>query len=413
MSDPIMIVSGVVFGGLFVFIAIMLSVVIASNFTRRYYSKFEPSVSVIIPAYNEEKSIADSIGAVLDSDYPKNKIEVIVVDDGSTDDTVNILKKDKRVRIIRQNHQGKVSALNAGIQKSKNDFIAVIDADTILDKKCLKELLRPFSDPVVGGTTGTNMVRNNNTMITAFQNIEYHFLSLIANSFSTVFKNGIWFFGSLACYRKSVLEKVGYFKFDSETEDHDLALEIKRSGYRTINLRSAIGYTIVPSTLKSLYRQRRRWWVGSSQALLKNKALFKRLSAPVQFVYANHFWWSFYSLVSLPLILYQVNFWLPYNSGSAFALGSYLFKWFSLLGPISVIYNIPQNGVSMYSIFGVLSGILTSTLNISALKNIKERLYYRNILAIFFYFPYTIVLNMIILISLVSNKVWKKSHYVK
>jgi len=413
MPDPIMVISGFVFGGLFVFIAVMLLVVLISSFTNRYYSRFEPNVTVIIPAYNEEKSISDSVNAVFDSDYPKNKMEVIVVDDGSTDNTINMLKKDKRIKVLKQDHQGKVAALNKGIRKSKNEFIAVIDADTILDKKCLRELLRPLSDPVVGGTTGTNMVRNNKTMITAFQNIEYHFLSLIANSFSTVFRNGIWFFGSLACYRKSVLDKVGYFKFDSETEDHDLALEIKRAGYRTINLRSAMGYTVVPSTLKALYRQRRRWWVGSSQALLKNKSLFRRLSAPVQFVYANHFWWSFYSLVSLPLIIYQINFWLPYNSGSAFALGTYLFKWFSLLGPISVIYNIPQNGLSMYSIFGVLSGILTSTLNVSALKNLKERLYYRNILAIFFYFPYTIVLNMIILISLVSNRFWKKSYYVK
>ena len=411
MQDPIMFVSALVFGALFLFIATMLLVSIFSQFSRRVYPDFEPDISVVVPAYNEEKNIMQCIDSIFNSQYPANKIEVIVVDDGSTDSTLKLLKKDSRIQVLRQDHKGKVAALNLGTKKSKNEIIAVIDADTSLDKHCLNQLVRPFSDLEVGATTGTNVVRNNNNILTAFQNIEYHFLSLIAGSFSKLFNNGIWFFGSLACYRKSVLEKIGYFKYDSETEDHDAALEIKRAGLRTINLRSAIGHTIVPSTFKSLFKQRRRWWVGSSQTLIKNRSLFKRFSLPVQFVYLNHFWWSFYSIVSLPLIIYQINFWLP--NGNAFALGSYLFKWFSLLGPISVLYNLPSNGVSMYSIFGVLSGIMTSTLSISALKNIKERLHYRNILAIFFYFPYTIGLNMIILVSIITNKFWKKSVYVK
>jgi len=414
MKDIIMLASGILFGILFSFLSFIFLVFMASGFFRRNYRSHEPKVSVVIPAYNEEKNIEECINSVFSSDYPKEKTEVIVVDDGSRDNTLKILKKYKKVKVLGQKHLGKVEALNLGVLNSSNEFVLTLDADTILEKNCIKELLRPFADKSVGATTGNNNVRNKKSMIGAFQNVEYHFSNLIRNSFSKVFNNGIWFSGSLACYRKSALQNIGYFKKDTLAEDQDIALEMKKAGYRTINATTASGYTIVPSRIKELYRQRARWWIGTLQSIVKNKSLFSRKASPsILFLFINQFWWSFYAFLSLPLIIYQINYWFPYNSQSIFSMLSYLFKWFSLVGPVYVLYKIPDFGISIYSIFGVLSGIMTTLLSIAALKMFKDRINLRNMLAIFFYFPYTIVLNIIILVSLLKHRFWARSYYIK
>jgi len=414
MKEAIMFLSSVLFAILFSFLLFIFSIFIISRFVKREYTEFSPKVSIVVPAYNEEKNIADCLESIYKSDYPKDKFEVIVVDDGSADDTIKAAKKYRNIRILRQNHLGKVEALNLGSRKASSQFVLTVDADTTLDKECMKELLSPFSDRQIGATTGNNNVRNKKSMLSAFQNVEYHFSNLIRNSFSTVFKNGIWFSGSLACYRKSALEKIGYFKKDTLAEDQDIALEMKKAGFKTLNLSMAAGYTIVPVRIKELYRQRSRWWIGTLQSIVKNKELFSIRSSPsLLFLYINQFWWSFYAFLSLPLIIYQVNYWLPFNSQDLFTLSSYFFKWFSLLGPIYVLYRIPEFGISLYSIFGVLSGVMTTVLSIAALRQFKDTISLKNVFAIFFYFPYTIVLNIIILISLLRHRFWIKSFYIK
>ena len=414
MKDLIMLISSILFGILFLFLVFIFAIFTISIFYKKKTNDFEPNATVIVPAYNEEKNIKECLNSIFNSNYPTAKLEVIVVDDGSSDNTIRVVSKYKKVKVLSQNHLGKVEALNLGALHSSNEFIVTIDADTVLEKSCMRELLKPFAHKSIGATTGNNNVKNQSSIISAFQNVEYHFSNLIRNSFSVVFSNGIWFSGSLACYRKKVLQKIDYFKKDTLAEDQDVALEIKKAGFKTLNVSTAIGYTIVPSKMKDLYRQRSRWWIGTLQSIFKNRSLFSRKSSPsLMFLYINQFWWSFYAFLSLPLIIYQVNYWLPYNSQSTFSLLSYLFKWFSLLGPIWVVYKIPDFGISIYSIFGVLSGLMTTVLSIAALRMFKDKISLKNIMAIFFYFPYTIVLNIIILISLLRHRFWEKSFYLK
>ena len=414
MQDKIMFFSSILFGVLFSFLLFVFCVFALSRFIKPKKSDFEPEVSVVIPAYNEGTRIKECLDSVFNSDYPIRKLEVIVVDDGSTDNTLETIKRRKNVRILRQSHLGKVEALNLGVSKASHDFIMSLDADTIVDPQCIKELLKPFSDISVGATTGNNIVKNNKTLISAFQNVEYHHLNLIRNSFSAVFNNGIWFSGSLACYRKEALEKIGNFKKDTLAEDQDVALELKKSGYRTINSSTALGYTVVPSKIRDLYRQRARWWMGTLQSVIKNRAiLLKKASPSVIFLYVSQFWWSLYSFLSLPIILYQLNYWFPYNSHSTYSIFSYFIKWFSMIGPIYVIYRIPAFGISSYSIFGVLSGIITTVISLVALKSFKDKISIKNMLAIFFYFPYTILLNIIILLSILKHRFWEKGSYIK
>ncbi|MBW2979838.1 glycosyltransferase family 2 protein [Candidatus Woesearchaeota archaeon] len=414
MEDLVMALTGVLFFILFAFLGFIFVVFLVSRCVKRKEIDFKPKVSIVIPTFNEEKNIKECLDSIFDSDYPKEKIEVIVVDDGSKDKTTNIVNDYKKVHLLKQNHCGKSEALNLGALKASHEFILTIDADTIIDKDCIKEIVKPLADKMVGASTGNSRVKNSNSLAGIFQNIEYHYNNLIRNVFSIVFKNGIWFFGALACYRKSVLVKIGHFKKDSMTEDMDIALEIKKEGYKTINVHNAFGYTIVPKNFRELYTQRSRWWVGVLQSLIKNRDMFSHKSSPaILFLFVNQFWWSFYAFLSFPAILYQVNYWLPYNSQSFASLFGYLFRWFSLSGPIFVLYKLPVWGISFYSFFGVLSGIISTIMIVAAIKMFKDRINFKNMFAIFFYFPYTIILNIIIVISLLRPELWRKKAFIR
>lgn len=413
----IMNFSAFVFGILFLFILFLFITTILAFFSKQRKVTYEPKVSILIPAYNEEKNIGKCLTSILNSKYPKNKMEVIVIDDGSTDNTQKIIKgfskKFKNVKLIKGNHEGKSEALNSGVKKSSYDIIMSVDADTIVNKDAVKKLVTPFFYKNVGATNGSCLVKNKNSILGIFQNIEYHYNNLIRRSFSELFRNGIWFFGAFACYRKEILKEIGYFKRDTLTEDMDIALEIYSKNYKIINVYDAIGFTVVPKTIMALVKQRTRWWVGVLQSLNKNNHLFNAKSGPsIIFLFINQYWWSFFAIVSLPLIIYQFNYWLPYNISNFSDFFVYTFGWVSLFGSMRVIYKIPEWGLSVYSIFGVLSGILSSILIVSAIYLYKDKLNVNNIFAIFFYFPYTIVLNIIIFISIIKISFLKRKFFI-
>ncbi|MBI4918544.1 glycosyltransferase family 2 protein [archaeon] len=411
MTEMIMFFSGLFFGILFIFLAFVFSVFVMSLVKKTAnYEEFTPLVSVVIPAVNEEKNIGKCLMSIHNQDYPRGRVEVIVVDDGSIDRTKSVAQHFC-AKVLSQNHKGKSEALNLGVQNAVHDIIFTIDADTVLEKSCLKNLVKPFVDFSVGATTGNSKVINSKTFLGTFQNIEYSYNNLIRSSFSKLFSTGIWFFGALACYRKDALNKVGGFKTDTLAEDMDIALDLNNAGYRTINVPNAVGYTVAPSTFKALYDQRARWWIGTLQALTKNKHLFFENSLSLKFLFINQFWWSFYSFISLPLIVYQVNYWLP--SGGISEILEYLFRWFSLAGPVYVIYKIPEWGISIYNIFGVLSGLISAVMMFSAILMFKDKLTLNTLLGVFFYFPYTIFLNTIIIISMLKCHFWTKSYFIR
>ena len=417
VESMIMVLGSIVFAVLFTFLMFVLASVVISLFRKTEYPDYEPEVSVIIPCYNEESNIKNCLDAVYSLDYPKEKMEVIVVDDGSTDNTLDVLKKIKKEHknliIARGKHEGKSESLTIGAKIASKEIVFAVDADTLVEKSCLKRLVRPFADKNIGLVNGSCIARNSNSLISIFQKIEYHHNNLLRKSFSALFNNGIWFFGAFVGYRREALEKIGYFKKDTMTEDMDVAMEIYSAGYRTINVHDALGYTAVPSSLSQLIRQRVRWFMGALQTLKKNSSLFSRKSSPsILFVFINQYWWSLYAVISFPLIAYQVYYWLPYNTESFAALSMYLFRWFSLLGPLYVIYKIPQWGISLYNIFGVLSGVISTSLIVGSIYLFKDKLHFKNALGIFFYFPYTIILNTIAVIGLIKLIFLKKRHFI-
>ncbi len=245
---------------------------------EEFDSTFKPPVSAIVAAYNEETVIARTVQSLLNSDYPD--LEVVVVDDGSTDGTAKTMRElfseDDRVTFISQENSGKSGALMRGIQDAKNDILVCLDADTQLSSNAVSLLVRHFADPKVGAVAGNVKVGNRTNILTKWQSIEYiSSQNLDRRAYSQL--NAITVVpGAAGAWRRQAVIDAGGFLRDTLAEDMDLTWRIRRLGWSVTTESDAYGYTEAPDTLHSLFKQRFRWTFGSLQCLWKHRsALFK------------------------------------------------------------------------------------------------------------------------------------------
>jgi hypothetical protein len=154
-----------------------------------------------------------------------------------------------------------------------------------------------------------------------------------------------------------------------------------------------------------------RWYYGALQALAKNRDSLKKKSPAVLFLFFNQYWWTFFAIVFFPMTAYQVHYWLPQTG--LVDVFFYILRWFSLWGPAMVIYKIPEWGLNFASIFGVSAGTITFILSLAALKDFKIKLSPWLIPALFFYFPYTIVLNTAVLFGLARHGTSGRKYFIK
>ena len=239
--------------------------------------KTYPRVSVIVPAYNEEKTLAKTVSSLLGMDYPKDRIEVIVVDDGSKDRTYEIAKgfSDKRVRVFKKENGGKGSAINLGIGKAGGEFVAVLDADSFVSKGALKRMVGYFEKKSVMAVTPTLKVYQPSGFWQQIQSIEYLFSVFFRKIFS--FMQGVYVTpGPLSVYRKSFFRKHGGFDEKNITEDLEVALRIQSKNYDIQNSINAYVYTVAPNTFGGLMKQRVRWFTGLTDNLYEYRGLFGR-----------------------------------------------------------------------------------------------------------------------------------------
>lgn len=232
--------------------------------------------SVLIPAYNEEENIEATIRSVLnDSDLVR---EIIIIDDGSTDQTAQIVSRVKRlsekITLINKENGGKASALNLGIKKSKSNIIISIDSDTIIEKNSIQNLVKHFKNKNVAAVAGKIKVANYKTILGGFQSIEYTVgQNIEKKAFSRINAVGV-IPGAIGAWRKSDLLKCGGYSSDTLVEDQDLTLSILQSGKKIIYEPKAIAYTETPSTIRGFYKQRFRWVFGTIQCFWKYKKNF-------------------------------------------------------------------------------------------------------------------------------------------
>ncbi|GAI65631.1 unnamed protein product, partial [marine sediment metagenome] len=223
-----------------------------------------PSVSIIIPAYNEGKVIEKTIRSVLELSYSQK--EIFVVDDGSKDDTLKIAKlmeTNNPIRVIsKKKNGGKWGALNKGIESSKSDIIVCIDADTVLDKNAIQPLVSHFIDSKVGAVAGNIKVGNRDNILTKLQALEYISKLNIQRRSEAFFRKVTVVPGPLGAFRKSIIKEVGFYTGDTFAEDADLTLKILRAGYKIKYEPKSIGYTEAPISIFDLAKQRYRWYRG-------------------------------------------------------------------------------------------------------------------------------------------------------
>ncbi|MDP4109252.1 MAG: glycosyltransferase [Bacillota bacterium] len=237
---------------------------------------FQPFISVLIPAYNEEGVIAKTIGTVLKSSY-KN-FEVIVINDGSTDKTGEIVdgfvQKYPNVRQIIKTNGGKFSALNLGFTEAKADYIVTIDADTIVLPDTLGYLALPFEDPSVDAVCGNVQVGNVKNILTGFQTVEYITTqNYDRRAFDSLNCIGV-VPGATGAWRKAKVIEAGGYSNETLTEDADLTLTMLEHNAKIVYMPFAKSITESPETVKTLSKQRFRWSFGTLQTLFKHKKSF-------------------------------------------------------------------------------------------------------------------------------------------
>lgn len=241
-------------------------------------SNYSPFVSVIIPAYNEAAVIGKTIESILSSDYPA--FEIIVVDDGSSDDTSEVVGQlflaEERVRLFTRANAGKAAALGFGLKESRGEIVIGLDADTVFEPLTIANLAHRFSDSRIGAVAGNAKVGNRINLVTRWQALEYiTSQNLDRRAFASL--NCITVVpGAVGAWRRDLVEKAGGFFSDTLAEDQDLTLRIRRLGYKIGYEETAAAWTEAPDTMRGLFRQRFRWSFGTLQCMWKHRdALFR------------------------------------------------------------------------------------------------------------------------------------------
>lgn len=277
--DPITIVIyASIYVGLVATSFYALSYISGRKYKPKLFSDKElPTVTVAIPAYNEENSIEDTIKSILKSDYPKDKLEILVIDNNSTDNTLKLAKKFEKfgVKVLQEKKKGKGHALNLAIKKSTGEIFFSMDADTFVEPHSVKEMARHFKNKDVMCVSPAIVVYKPKTILQLIQHAEYLFGLFLRKAFSSV--NALHITpGAFSAYRKSFFKKHGGYEVGNITEDLELALRIQTNGYLIANCPEAPAYTIAPKKFHALTKQRMRWYTG----LMKNTWKYRRIINP-------------------------------------------------------------------------------------------------------------------------------------
>jgi len=233
----------------------------------------ELSVSVLIPAFNEARVIAASIRQILASVHPH--LQVIVVDDGSTDGTADVVRKefadDARVSLIQTPNGGKARAINLALAEATGDIVVVLDADTQFEPLTISRLVRWFANPKVGAVAGNAKVGNRINVLTRWQALEYITAQNLERRALATLDCITVVPGAVGAWRREALTGLGGFPANTLAEDQDLTLSVQRAGYKVLFDAEAIAWTEAPDTLGGLAKQRFRWAFGTLQCLWKHR----------------------------------------------------------------------------------------------------------------------------------------------
>lgn len=241
---------------------------------RAGVAPFTPPVSVLIPAYDEAAVIGATLRSVFETDYP-SPVEVIVVDDGSTDETAKVVEavavRETRVRLVRQTNSGKAAALDRALREASHETVVLLDADTRFQRGTLGALVQPLSDPQNGAVSGHARVGNTARFIARCQALEYICGFNLDRRAYAAWNCITVVPGAVSAFRRQAINAAGGFNGDTLAEDTDLTLALHRAGYRVDYTSGAVALTEAPESCAALIRQRSRWAFGTMQCAWKHR----------------------------------------------------------------------------------------------------------------------------------------------
>lgn len=238
-------------------------------------SSSAPLVSILVPAYNEQAVISRTLNSLVNIKYDRK--EIIVIDDGSTDLTRFVAAGYKQygVKVLSKPNGGKASALNYGLLFAKGEIIITIDADSMVTRDAVDEIVRSMtSNPNIVAVAGNIKVLNSKSILTRIQELEYIMaINTIRRAFAR-FGAVMVIPGAFGAFKKHKVMEVGGYDTDTVTEDFDVTIKLLKTRGAVSSSSAASAYTEVPSTWKSLYKQRVRWGTGTFQTIIKHKDIF-------------------------------------------------------------------------------------------------------------------------------------------
>ncbi|MFH1106777.1 MAG: glycosyltransferase family 2 protein [Candidatus Micrarchaeota archaeon] len=310
-----------------------------------------PSLTLVIPAYNEGTTLAKSIESALACDYPRKELEIIVVDDGSRDATLAIAKSyaSRGVRAVTKKNGGKASALNLALKEAKGEFFATLDADSYMEKDGLRKMMGYFAEKDVGAVTSVMKVWRQETFWQKLQGVEY----LVA-----VFTRRLQSFmdainvtpGPLSIFKTRVLRDLGGFDEGNLLEDQEMALRLQEHHYRIKSSTNAIVYTDVPPGFFSLLRQRLRWYRGGMRNFISHYYMVSPRYGDFGVFFMP------FAIVSI-FVLFAVISFIVYSFATGFPLAAYFkYGWQAVVysvTPLQLISVAILAFVSLYTYLGL------------------------------------------------------------
>jgi poly-beta-1,6-N-acetyl-D-glucosamine synthase len=319
-----------------------------TRYTIESKEGYYPFISVIVPVYNEGVVLKQSIESLLDLDYPN--YEIIIVNDGSTDNTVEIGESLVghqpgrsglvKVSLINKPNSGKAKALNAGIQYSEAQYVLCMDGDSQLTPNSLKVAVRHFIDPAVGAVAGNVKVQNRKKILTDLQALEYLEGLNMARSAQGFVQMVNIIPGPIGLFRKTALRDAGFYSSDTFAEDADITLKILASNWKIVYEPNAVAYTEAPITIYQLLKQRYRWTRGILQAIRKHKRYL--YNPTMNFNNSFVLWLMFYEALVWPVMNIFVNLYFIIVA-LFYGLSSFIFLWWigiAVLDLMSAIFCI-------------------------------------------------------------------------
>jgi cellulose synthase/poly-beta-1,6-N-acetylglucosamine synthase-like glycosyltransferase len=291
-----------------------------------------PTTTIIVPCFNEGTTVEKTIESLFALDYPKDKLTFLLIDDGSTDNTLEVLQQfenNPQVKVFSKENEGsKFSALNFGLTKIETELVGCLDADSFVDPQALRRIVPYFKDSWIMAVTPSIKIFEPKTILQRVQKIEYSwgiFLRRMLSAIGALYVTP----GPFSIFRTRVFTDLGNYKEGHHTEDLELALRMQKNGYKIVNAVDAYVYTIAPGTFRPLHKQRVRWTYGFMKNAYDYKDMFlnKKYGNIGLFILpiatfsifsslylAGSFVWSIGSKITSAVIKYQaVGFTWPFT----------------------------------------------------------------------------------------------------